>query len=105
VPQVHRFCEPARHRGELARPGQPATARNDAERRAVIDHYIDILVEMHRIDPAVFERIGLERPRDRAPSLADLPKWGFVSAAKVAPEPLIELVLAWLHDHLPPPLR
>ena len=26
---------------------------------------------------------------------------GFVSAAKVAPEPLIELVLAWLHDHLP----
>jgi len=105
VPQVHGFCEDPRGIVMERSPGQAnlATARNDAERRAVLDHYIDILVEMHRIDPAVFERIGLERPRDpRAIALADLPKWeDSFRRRKSRPEPLIELVLAWLHDHLP----
>ena len=40
-----------------------ATAASDAEREAVLDHYIEILLRMHRIDPAAFEAIGLRRPR------------------------------------------
>jgi hypothetical protein len=105
VPHVYGFCDDPRGIVMARAPGQAnlATAADEAERRSVLDHYMAILAEMHRIDPAEFERIGLERPRDpRAIALADLPKWEqSFRRRKQRPEPLIELVLGWLHSHLP----
>jgi aminoglycoside phosphotransferase len=105
VPHVYGFCDDPRGIVMARAPGQAnlATASSDAERRSVLDHYVAILAEMHRIDAAAFERIGLERPRDAAAiALADLPRWEeSFRRRKQRPEPLIELVLAWLRAHLP----
>jgi len=105
APHVYGFCdeprgivmERARGRANLA------TADDDTERRSVLEHYVDLLVQMHGIDPAEFEKAGLTRPADgQALAFVDLPTWehGY-RQAKSAPEPLIELCLRWLRRNVP----
>jgi hypothetical protein len=105
VPHVYGFCDEPRGIVMERAPGRAnlATANDDDERRAVLDHYVELLVEMQRIDVAAFEAIGLQRPAGpRELALADLPRWEqSFRARKKRPEPLIELVLRWLHEHLP----
>lgn len=105
VPHVHGMCEDPLGIVMDCAPGREnlATAVDEAERRAVLDHYMEILVEMHRIDPAAFEAIGMERPKTpRELGVADLPRWveGF-RARKSRPEPVIEFVLGWLERNVP----
>ncbi|MBY0275665.1 phosphotransferase family protein [Candidatus Binatia bacterium] len=105
VPRVYGFCHDPRGIVMERAPGRAnlATARDDDERRAVLDHYIELLVAMQRIDVGEFEALGFHRPTTAAElALADLPRWEqSFRARKRRPEPLIELVLRWLHAHLP----
>jgi aminoglycoside phosphotransferase len=105
APHVFGFCEDPRGIVMERLPGRAnlATAESDDERAAVLDHYVDLLVEMHRIDPAEFEAVGLERPADgHAAALVDLPRWEkSYREGKRAPEPLIELCLRWLGRNVP----
>lgn len=105
VPHVYGFCEEPRGIVMERAPGRAnlATAADEAERHAVLDHYVEILVAMHRIDPAAFEALGIPRPRtSEALGLGDLPRWEkSFRARKKAPEPLIEFVLRWLHENVP----
>jgi aminoglycoside phosphotransferase len=105
VPHVYGFCDEPRGIVMEKAPGRAnlATASDEAERRAVLDHYVEILVAMHRIDQAAFEAVGLSRPETaEALGLGDLPRWEkSFRARKQAPEPLIEFVLRWLHENAP----
>lgn len=105
VPHVYGFCDEPRGIVMERAPGRAnlATARDEDERRAVLDHYVELLVAMQRIDVADFEAIGFRRPASaRELALADLPRWEQAfRARKKRPEPLIELVLRWLHEHIP----
>lgn len=105
VPHLYGFCAEPRGIVMERAPGRAnlVTARDDDERRAVLDHYIELLVAMQRIDVTAFEAIGLRRPASATElALADLPRWEqSFRARKRRPEPLIELVLRWLHAHLP----
>ena len=105
VPHVYGFCEDPRGIVMERSPGREnlGTAESEAERCAVLDHYVEILVEMHRIPVAAFEAIGLQRPPPgRAGALVDLPIWekGY-RRAKSRPEPQIEFTLEWLRRHAP----
>ena len=86
-------------------PGRPdlSTAKDEAERVAVLDHFMDLLADLHRIDPRRFEEIGYTRPRgDRAIGLSDLDRWeASYRKGKKRPEPLIEFVNAWLRRNVP----
>ncbi len=65
VPRVYGFCPDPRGIVMQRCPGRAnlATADSDTERESVMDHYIDILAQIHSIDPVVFEAIGIPRPQ------------------------------------------
>jgi hypothetical protein len=105
VPHVYGFCDEPRGIVMERGPGQAnlATAADETERRAVLDHYIEILAAMHRIPLAAFAHLDLPVPATpEALALGDLPRWEkSFRARKKAPEPLIEFVLRWLHENAP----
>jgi aminoglycoside phosphotransferase (APT) family kinase protein len=105
VPHVYGFCDEPRGIVMEKAPGRAnlATAADEAERRAVLDHYMEILAAMHRIPLAAFAPLELPRPTTpEALGLGDLPRWEkSYRARKKAPEPLIEFVLRWLHENAP----
>jgi hypothetical protein len=105
VPHVHGFCPEPRGIVMDRCPGRAnlATARDQREREAVLDDYVSLLAKMHAIDPAAFEKVGLERPVSaQSLGLGDLDVWerGF-RRNKRRPEPLIEFVLGWVHRNVP----
>jgi len=105
VSHVYGFCETVPGIVMETSPGRAnlATADDESERRAVLDHYLDLLADVHRLDPALFEKLGFPRPGTPAErSLGDLPRWEAIyRRGKNQPEPTIELVLGWLRDHVP----
>jgi aminoglycoside phosphotransferase (APT) family kinase protein len=105
VPHVHGFCDEPRGILMQRCPGRHnlATAESEAERVAVLDHFIDILARMHKIDLAELEAIGLERPRSAEQlGLADLAHWERAyRRLKRRPEPMIEFTLRWLRRNVP----
>ena len=105
VPHIYGFCDEPRGivmEKALGRANL-ATASDEAERRAVLDHYIEILVAMHRIPVAAFAHLKLPLPATpEALALGDLPRWEkSYRARKKAAEPLIEFALRWLHENAP----
>jgi len=80
-----------------------ATAKDDAERTAVLDHWIDVLAAMHRLPLARFEALGIERPqRPEQLGLGDFPRWEKSwRERKNRPDPRIEWVIRWLHRNVP----
>jgi aminoglycoside phosphotransferase (APT) family kinase protein len=105
VPHVYGFCEEPRGIVMERSPGRAnlATEEDPDKRSATLDHYMEILVAMHRIPVERFEAIGLRRPADPdALGLVDLPVWvkGY-RQRKQRPEPLIELLLGWLERNVP----
>jgi aminoglycoside phosphotransferase (APT) family kinase protein len=105
VPHVYGFCDEPRGIVMERAPGRAnlATATDEAERRSVLDHYVDILAEMHRIPLSAFAQLGLPVPATpEALGLGDLPRWEKSFRARSRqPEPLIEFVLRWLHENAP----
>ena len=105
VPHVHGFCPDPPMIVMDKSPGRAnlATAESEAERESVLNHYVDLLADLHAIDPARFEAIGVERPKGaEALGFCDLDRWesGY-RAAKNRPEPLIEFVTDWLRRNVP----
>jgi aminoglycoside phosphotransferase (APT) family kinase protein len=105
VPHIYGFCGDPRGILMQRCPGRHnlATAESEAERVAVLDHFIDILVRMHRIELAELEQIGLQRPRSPEElGLADLEHWERAYRRyKRRPEPMIEFTLRWLRRNVP----
>lgn len=80
-----------------------SNAHDEEERVSVLNHYMDLLADMHAIDPKRFEEIGVKKPQDaEAAGFADLATWeGNFRAAKNRPEPIIEFVYGWLRRNVP----
>jgi aminoglycoside phosphotransferase (APT) family kinase protein len=105
VPHVHGFCrdpegilmDRVRGRANLA------TEASAAQRESTLRHYIELLARMHAIPLDRCEAIGMERPRGaEALARGDLDFYlRPFRAAKVRPEPLIELALRWLARNTP----
>ena len=105
VPHVYGFCPEPRGIVMQRCPGRAnlRTARDDAERVAVLDEYVSLLAKMHAIDPADFERVGLERPSSpQTLGLGDFDVWerGY-RRNKQRPEPLLEFVIGWVRRNVP----
>jgi aminoglycoside phosphotransferase (APT) family kinase protein len=105
VPHVYGFCPDPRGIVMQRVPGRPnlATAETDAERRTVLDHYIDLLARMHRIDVSAFEAIGLQRPTTPEQlGLGDFDSWERAYRRfKRRPDPMIEFAIGWLRRNVP----
>jgi hypothetical protein len=105
VPHVYGFCPDPRGIVMERCPGRTnlATAESEAERVAVLDHYVEILARMHRIDVAEAEALGLERPRTpEALGLGDLDRWERAyRRTKRRPDPMLEFTLGWLRRNVP----
>jgi len=105
VPHVHAFCPAPRGIVMDRSPGRAnlASADDDRQREAVLDHYMELLSRMHRIDVSEFEAIGLARPVGaRAIGLADHERWErSFRRNKRRPEPAIEYLARWVRTHVP----
>ena len=107
VPHVYAFCDSPRGILMDRSPGRAdlSTAKDKREEESVQRHYMEILAQIHALDPAPFLAAGLEAPAGpERLALADLPLWekGFRHGKK-RPEPLIEFGLKWLKREIPPP--
>jgi hypothetical protein len=105
VPHVYGFCPDPCGIVMDQMPGRAnlGTAETEEERVSVLNHYMDILAEMHAIDPKRFEEIGIERPGG-AESLGfmDLDRWEKTwRTTKKRPESMIEFTLGWLRRNVP----
>jgi aminoglycoside phosphotransferase (APT) family kinase protein len=105
VPHVYAYCEdPAGIVMERA-PGRPslATAESETERATVLDEFLQNLVKMHAIDPAVFEAVGFERPtRTDALAWGDFPRWQEqYERTKAGSDPTIAFTIEWLTRNQP----
>lgn len=105
LPELHGFNESPPGIVMERLPGRfnLARAADEAERRAVLDHFIELMVEMHRLPVEPFEAAGFEAPQTAdAVALGDLPDWiaGY-RASKRRPEPAIEFAIDWLRRNIP----
>jgi aminoglycoside phosphotransferase (APT) family kinase protein len=103
VPRLYGLCPDPRAIVMAAAPGRAslATAASDEERRAVMDHYIELLAAMHAIDPAEFEAAGLVRPTG---AITGVLFEGFLATyrkAKQRPEPMLEFFIRWVARRRP----
>ncbi len=105
VPHIYGFCDEPRGIVMEQAPGRAnlATAEDEAERRSVLDHYVEILAAMHAIPLDAFAHLTLPRPATpEALGLGDLERWEkSFRARSPRPEPLIEFVVRWLHENVP----
>jgi hypothetical protein len=105
VPHVFGFCPEPRGIVMQRCPGRAnlATAESEAERVAVLDHYVELIARMHAIDLAEAEAIGLSRPRTPEQlGLGDLDHWERAyRREKRRPDPMIEFTLRWLRRNVP----
>ncbi len=82
---------------------EPLDADTEAERVAVVDHYVEILAAIHAIPVEAFEARGLRRPTTgREVGLGDFAKWEQVFREKKSgPSPMEEFGIRWVHRHAP----
>jgi aminoglycoside phosphotransferase (APT) family kinase protein len=105
VPHIYGFCDEPRGivMEQAAGRANLATAVDEAERRNVLDHYVEILAAMHAIPVDAFAHLKLPQPATpEALGLGDLERWqkSFRSSSQ-QPEPLVEFVVRWLHENVP----
>lgn len=86
-------------------PGEASLANADdaVEIDAVMDDYVDALVQAHHIDPAAFSDIGLRVPTGAHDIALDYFET-FVDryrSFKQRPEPLLEFAIGWLRRNAP----
>jgi aminoglycoside phosphotransferase (APT) family kinase protein len=87
-----------------ALPGRAnlGTADSEAEQRAVLDHYVEILTQVHTIDPAAFVAQGLRMPEgaaDVALNMFDRFE-AMYRCDKQAPAPLLEFGIRWVRRNV-----
>jgi hypothetical protein len=80
-----------------------ATAVDEAERVAVLEHLGELMARMHLIDPAQAEAAGVQPPVDMAHAVMPylLENEAKYRAAAITPDPRIEFLLGWLHRNAP----
>ncbi len=105
VPHIYGICDAPHAIVMEFLPGHTnlGTAKNDAERLSVLDHYAEIMAKMHAIDPAELVKIGVKMPRsDEEISLAC---FGVCEAmylrSKKRPDPRIEFFRRWIRNNVP----
>jgi hypothetical protein len=105
VPHVHGYSDDPEGLLLERRSGtvEPLDAETDAERVAVMDHYVEILAAIHAIPVEAFEAKGLVRPRTAEDvGLGDFAKWEQVfRAKKVGPAPMEEFGIRWVRRNVP----
>ncbi len=105
VPHVYGFCEQPRGIVMERAPGHTnlASCADPAERRAVLEHYMELLARIHALDTAPFLAVGLRPPVDAEQvALGDFAYWERAyRKTKRRPEPLIEFVIRWVHRNVP----
>ena len=105
VPHVHAFCPDPRGivMDRAAGRANLATAASEDERRAVLDHYLELLARMHAIDVAAFEAIGLARPATAEQlGLLDFDVWERAyRKRKQRAEPAIVYLIRWIRRSVP----
>jgi len=78
------------------------TAEDEAEQRSVLDHYIEILTQVHAIDPAKFTSIGLRVPEgaeDVALNMFDRFEQQY-RIEKQRPDPAMEFGIRWVRRNV-----
>lgn len=105
VPHVHGYC-PDPEALILARiPGRPnlETAVSDAEREAVKHTLAEVVAAMHRLDIHRFADADIAVPSDAAGrALAYFSESeALYRMYKSAPDPRMEFVCRWVHEHIP----
>ena len=105
VPHIYGLCpEPlAIIQDRAAGRSDLSTADSDEERRAVLAQYMEALARAHRIEPAKFDKAGLERPADaRENVLAAFDRSvARYRMRKTRPEPVMEFLIGWVHRNAP----
>jgi hypothetical protein len=105
VPHLHGLCRDPLGQLIDRMPGRHnlGTAETEAERSAVLAHYMELLARIHAIDPAEFEQAGLARPKSpRDIALGDFDLWeGEFRKAKRRPEPMWEFLIQWCRRNAP----
>lgn len=79
------------------------TVKDPRVKAKILDHYIELLVQMHAIDAAEFEAHGLERREgERTLALGDFDQWvEQYRKAKRRPEPMLEFAVQWVYRNIP----
>ena len=99
VPKVYGWCDdPAAFVTDRV-PGRADFERaTDAERDAVMDEYMGVLADIHRLDPAPFVAAGIDHPQgDATSTTVGMRRYEHVYRAnKQRPDPFLEFCLAWL---------
>lgn len=105
VPHIYGICPDPKVIVMDKMPGRNdlSTAENEEERVSALNDYMDLLADLHAIDPKRFEEIGVEKPQDaEAAAFADMHRWEKTfRAAKNRPEPIIEFFYGWLRRNVP----
>lgn len=105
VPHVYGFCPDPEGIVMDKVPGRfnLATAESEDERRSVVDHLMQLMVDMHALPLDRFEAAGMKRPAsDEALAMGDFASWvGTYRKSKQRPEPLIEFGIDWLERNVP----
>jgi len=105
VPRVYGLCPEPKGLILERVPGRYdlGTVDDPAEQRSVLEHYIELIAELHRIPVEDFEAWGLERPSgSRGLALGDFDAWvGNFRKAKRRPEPMWEFAVQWVYRNIP----
>jgi len=105
VPHIYGFCDDPEGFLMAKAPGRYslATARDEAERKAVLEHYMQILARIHALPIDDFAAAGFAKPASAAElGLGDFAHWvRAYRKTKARPEPLIEFAIDWLERNVP----
>lgn len=105
VPHIHGMCPDPEGIVMDRCPGRfnLATLDDREQARSVFHHYIELLAQMHAIDPAEFEAHGMERREgERLLALGDFDQWvAQYRRAKRRPEPMLEFAVQWVYRNIP----
>jgi aminoglycoside phosphotransferase (APT) family kinase protein len=105
VPHVYGLCPEPKGLIMERVPGRfnLGTVEDPAEQRSVLEHYIELIAELHRIPVEEFEAWGLERAAgSRGLALGDFDAWvENFRKAKRRPEPMWEFAVQWVYRNIP----
>ena len=105
VPHVYGLCPEPKGLVMERVPGRfnLGTVEDVAEQRSVLEHYIELIADLHRIPIAEFEAYGLMRPAgERGLALGDFDAWvENFRKAKRRPEPMWEFAIQWIYRNIP----
>lgn len=105
VPHVYGICPEPHGIVMDCAPGQAdlSTAKDEAEMAGVLDHYIDILTDMHAIPPERFRSTGLATPgTPESIALGLFERFEkLYRAMKSKPDPMVDFGIAWVRRNVP----